>query len=29
MASLALRNLVKAFDKTTVLHGISLEVEDG
>ena len=29
MASLALRNLVKTFDKTTVLHGISLEVEDG
>ncbi|MYA89225.1 MAG: sn-glycerol-3-phosphate ABC transporter ATP-binding protein UgpC [Boseongicola sp. SB0662_bin_57] len=29
MASLVLRNLVKAFDKTTVLHGISLEVEDG
>ncbi len=29
MASLVLRNLVKTFDKTTVLHGISLEVEDG
>ena len=29
MASLVLRNLVKTFDKTTVLYGISLEVEDG
>ena len=29
MASLVLRNLVKAFDKTKVLHGISLSVEDG
>ncbi len=29
MANLALRNLVKAFGKTEVLHGINLEVEDG
>ncbi|MFP7569435.1 ABC transporter ATP-binding protein [Marivita sp. S2033] len=29
MADLAIRNLVKRYDKTEVLHGISLEVEDG
>ena len=29
MAGIALRNLVKTYDKTEVLHGISLEVEDG
>ncbi|MEM9792681.1 MAG: sn-glycerol-3-phosphate ABC transporter ATP-binding protein UgpC [Pseudomonadota bacterium] len=29
MANLALRNLVKTYDKTEVLHGISLQVEDG
>ncbi len=29
MASLALRNLVKSFDRTEVLHGISLDVKDG
>ena len=29
MASLTLRNLVKAYDKTEVLHGISLTVDDG
>ena len=29
MANLALRNLVKTYDKTEVLHGISLAVEDG
>ena len=29
MASLVLRNLLKTFDKTTVLHGIDLEVENG
>lgn len=29
MASLALRNLVKKYGKTEVLHGIDLEVEDG
>jgi len=29
MANLALRNLVKTYDKTEVLHGIDLEVADG
>ena len=29
MANLTLRNLMKTFDKTEVLHGISLDVEDG
>jgi multiple sugar transport system ATP-binding protein len=29
MADLAIRNLVKQYDKTEVLHGISLDVEDG
>ena len=29
MATLALRNLVKRYDKTEVLHGIDLEVADG
>lgn len=29
MAHLVLRNLLKRFDKTTVLHGIDLEVDDG
>jgi multiple sugar transport system ATP-binding protein len=29
MSDLALRNLVKAYDKTEVLHSINLEVEDG
>ncbi|PWL34661.1 sn-glycerol-3-phosphate ABC transporter ATP-binding protein UgpC [Marivita sp. XM-24bin2] len=29
MADLAIRNLVKRYDKTEVLHGISLDVEDG
>ncbi|QQA41700.1 ABC transporter ATP-binding protein [Pelagovum pacificum] len=29
MATLALRDLVKTFDKTEVLHSISLDVEDG
>ncbi|MEO1579938.1 MAG: ATP-binding cassette domain-containing protein, partial [Pseudomonadota bacterium] len=29
MATLSLRNLVKAYDKTQVLHGIDLEVHDG
>ncbi|MEL6425419.1 MAG: ATP-binding cassette domain-containing protein, partial [Pseudomonadota bacterium] len=29
MASLTLSNLVKTFDKTEVLHGINLEVQDG
>jgi len=29
MADLAIRNLVKTYDKTEVLHGISLEVDDG
>jgi multiple sugar transport system ATP-binding protein len=29
LATLALRNLVKAYDKTEVLHGINLEVADG
>jgi len=29
MANLALRNLVKTFGKTEVLHGINLDVEDG
>lgn len=29
MATVAFKNLVKAFDKTEVLHGINLEVEDG
>ena len=29
MATLAIRNLVKTYDKTEVLHGISLDVEDG
>ncbi len=29
MATVALRNLVKAFGKTEVLHGINLEVSDG
>ena len=29
MATLALRNLVKTYDKTEVLHGIELDVQDG
>ncbi|WP_439123539.1 ABC transporter ATP-binding protein [Marivita sp.] len=29
MADLAIRNLVKRYDKTEVLHGISLDVDDG
>jgi len=29
MATVALRNLGKTFDKTTVLHGIDLEIADG
>lgn len=29
MATVAFKNLVKTFDKTEVLHGINLEVEDG
>ncbi len=29
MADLAIRNLVKRYDRTEVLHGISLDVEDG
>jgi multiple sugar transport system ATP-binding protein len=29
MAEVALRNLVKRYDKTQVLHGINLEVKDG
>ncbi len=29
MANLSLRQLIKRFDKTEVLHGISLDVEDG
>jgi multiple sugar transport system ATP-binding protein len=29
MANLAIRNLVKTYDKTEVLHGITLEVDDG
>ena len=29
MASLTIRNLVKTYDKTEVLHGISLSVKDG
>jgi len=29
MANLAIRNLVKTYDKTEVLHGISLDVDDG
>ena len=29
MADLAIRNLVKRYDKTEVLHGISLDVADG
>ncbi len=29
MATLALRNLVKTFDRTEVLHGINLDVADG
>jgi len=29
MANLALRNLVKSYGKTEVLHGINLEVQDG
>ena len=29
MADLAIRNLVKRYDKTEVLHGINLDVEDG
>ena len=29
MANLALRNLVKTYDKTEVLHGINLDVADG
>lgn len=29
MANLALRNLTKSYDKTEVLHGINLDVQDG
>jgi multiple sugar transport system ATP-binding protein len=29
VADLILRDLVKTFEKTEVLHGISLEVKDG
>jgi multiple sugar transport system ATP-binding protein len=29
MADLSIRNLVKRYDKTEVLHGVSLDVEDG
>ncbi len=29
MATLELRNIVKSFDKATILHGINLQVQDG